>query len=43
MCVYDGRVAGYQMGSSAEMCMKRIVEAMQREGYVVEGKRRIIK
>lgn len=38
-----GWVSGYQMGSSAEHCIKRIVEAMQREGYVAEGKRRIIK
>ncbi len=38
-----GWVSGYQIGSDAETCMKRIVEAMQREGYIPKGKRRIIK
>lgn len=38
-----GWASGYQIGSDAEKCMKRIVEAMQREGYLPKGKRRNIK
>ncbi len=38
-----GWASGYQIGSDAETCMKHIVAAMQREGYLPKGKRRIIK
>lgn len=35
-----GWAMGYQIGSDAEKCMKAIVAAMQREGYLPKGKRR---